>query len=133
MEPTNAKGRILVMDDEEFIRDLLALALGMFGFKTLVSSHGAEAIELFELAQKSGRPFDGLIIDIHIKNGLGGVETISRLLKLDAGVKAMVSSADANHPAMLNYRDFGFESVLPKPYSLSELQKGVHNLIQKKA
>ena len=130
MEPITAKGRILVLDDEEFIRSLLVHALSAFGFKALASSHGAEAIELFEVAQKSGRPFDGLIMDIHIRNGMGGVEAMNRLLEIDPGVKAMVSSSDINHPAMINYKDYGFKGFLTKPYSFKELQQELEKLIK---
>jgi CheY-like chemotaxis protein len=125
MESIKSNGCILIMDDEEFILNLLTHALGICGFKVLASKHGAEAIEFFELAQKAGTPFDALIMDLNIKNGMGGVETISRLLEIDPGVKAIVSSANTNHPAMLNHKAFGFKGLLPKPYSFKELCKEV--------
>jgi two-component system, cell cycle sensor histidine kinase and response regulator CckA len=131
MESMTSKGRILVMDDEEYIRVLLTRTLSVFGFKVHASKHGLEAIELFNLAQKAGRPFDALIMDLHIKNGMGGVETLSRLLEIDPEVKAVVSSADTNHPAMINHKAFGFKGFLPKPYSFKELKQEVHSLLLK--
>ncbi|RPI35512.1 MAG: response regulator [Nitrospiraceae bacterium] len=129
MSATNTKGRILVMDDEVFIRSMLLQALSSSGYKVYLSRHGAEAIKLFELAKKSGRPFDALIVDLKIKNGMDGSETISRLIKIDPDVKAIVSSSDPYHPAMLNHRDYGFKDILPRPFSIKELQEKVHLLI----
>jgi len=100
-----------------------------YDYNVKSASRALEVIELFNLAQKAGRPFDALIMDLHVKNGMGGVETLSRLLEIDPGVKAMVSSADTNHPAMLNHKSFGFKGLLPKPYSFKELKQEVHSLL----
>lgn len=129
MESIKSNGCILIMDDEEFILNFLTQALTVCGFKVLASKHGVEAIESFELAKKEGRPFDALIMDLNITNGMGGVETIRRLLEIDPEVKAIVSSANTNHPAMLNHKAFGFKGLLPKPYSFKELRKELSKLI----
>ena len=129
MESIKSNGCILIMDDEEPIRILLTQALTTCGFKVLATRHGVETIESFELAKKTGRPFDALIMDLHIKNGMGGIETMKRLLEIDPEVKAIVSSANTNHPAMLNHKAFGFKGVIPKPYSFKELKKEVYKLM----
>jgi len=117
------------MDDEDLICRMLFHALSTSGYKVFLSKHGGEAIELFELAKKSGRPFDALIVDLKIKNGMDGNETMQRLLDIDPEVKAIVSSADLFHPAMLDHRNHGFKGVLPKPYSIKQLQTMLHKLI----
>ena len=129
MTATGSKGRILVMDDEDLICKMLSHALSISGYKVFVSRHGLEAIELYKLAKKSGRPFDALIMDLKIKNGMDGHETMKRLIDIDPEVKAIVSSADLFHPAMLDHKNFGFKGSLPKPYSIKELQKMISTLI----
>ena len=58
-----------------------------------------------------------------------GEEAISRLLKINPEVKAIVSSAEYYHPAMRNYKGFGFKDILSKPYSLDELKTKLHKLL----
>jgi CheY-like chemotaxis protein len=129
MTATSSKGRILVMDDEELICKMLSHALSISGYKVFLSRHGLEAIELYELAKKSGRPFDALIMDLKIKNGMDGDEAMQRLIDIDPEVKAIASSADLFHPAMLDHKNYGFKGTLPKPYSIKELQKTLSRLI----
>jgi len=129
LEPVLSKGRILVMDDEECILNVLHHALSAFGYSPFLSRDGGEAIELYLTAVRSGNPFDALILDLNIKKGMCGEEAISRLLKINPEVKAIASSAEYNRPAMHNYKDFGFKEILPKPYSLNELKTLLHKLI----
>jgi CheY-like chemotaxis protein len=98
-----SKGRILVMDDEECILNVLYHALSAFSYTPFLSKNGEEAIELYLTAMKSGNPFDALIMDLNIKKGMCGEEAISRLLKINPDVKAIVSSAEYDRPAMRNY------------------------------
>jgi FixJ family two-component response regulator len=57
-----------------------------------------------------------------VPGGMGGKETIENLLKLDANVKAFVSSGYSNDPIMSEYQKYGFIGVLAKPYSIQELR-----------
>lgn len=117
------------MDDDESIRNMLHRALNIFGYKVCLSCHGTEAIEHYLSAKISGQPFDALILDLFIDNGLNGIETISRLRYIDPDIKAIISSGNTDHPAIVNHKDFGFKAALPKPYSLSELRRSVHILL----
>ena len=129
MQTVQSKGRILVMDDEECILKILHHALSAFGYTPFLSSNGDEAIELYLAAVKSGNPLDALIMDLNIKKGMGGEEAISRILKINPEVKAIVSSAEYDRPAMRNYKDFGFKGILSKPYSLNGLKTELHKLL----
>ena len=117
------------MDDDECIREMLLNALSIAGYDVCLSGHGVEAIECFLSAKKTERPFHALILDLSIKNGMDGVETIGRLAGIDPQVKAIVCSGHANHPAMHNPADFGFSGVLPKPFSFEQLRKEVDKVI----
>ncbi len=129
MQTIQSKGLILVMDDEECILNILNDALSAFGYSPFLSRNGDEAIELYLTAMKSGKPFDALILDLNIKKGMCGEEAISRLLKINPEVKAIVSSAEYDRPAMRNYKDFGFKGILSKPYSLNQLKTELHKLL----
>ena len=128
----HGKGKILVMDDEEFIRDVAIQMLRKIGYEVSVASDGDEAIEIYRQAQKSGKPFDIVILDLTIPGGMGGKETIEKLKKLDPDVNALVSSGYSNDPIMSNYREYGFKGVVKKPYRIQDMSEALQSVIMVK-
>jgi CheY-like chemotaxis protein len=128
--PVNYRGRVLVMDDEEIIRTILGVMLMAFGYETHMTAGGEEAIASYIAAKESGRPFDAVIIDLVIENGLEGKETMRRLLSLDPDVKAIVSSGNTEDPGVTNYWEYGFQGVLQKPYSINQLRQVLNYVIK---
>jgi CheY-like chemotaxis protein len=122
-KPVTAKRKILVMDDEELIRILASEMLSQLGYNVEVSKDGAEAIELYKKASESGSPFDAVFLDLTIKFGMGGKETIEKLLEIDSNVKAIISSGYSNDPIMSDFEDYGFKGVLARPFNMNELAK----------
>ncbi|MCF8057506.1 MAG: response regulator [Desulfocapsa sp.] len=114
-------GRILVMDDEEMIRNISEIMLRHMGYQVEVCVDGEEAIELYTKAMKEDQPYDAVIMDLTIPGGMGGKETLEELRAIDPKIKAIVSSGYANDPIMASYRQYGFMGVVPKPYSMNEL------------
>ncbi len=126
------KGRILVMDDEEIIRQLLEAELTNVGYEVELTVDGAEAIEHYRKARESGRPFDAVILDLTVPGGMGGKDVIKKMLELDPGVKAIVSSCYSTDPIMSDFKDYGFSGVVAKPYKLEQLEETLHSLLKKK-
>ncbi len=116
-------GRILVMDDELPIRDLARASLSHLGYEVDTAEHGNEALEKFQSAKSEGRPYAAIIMDLTVPGGMGGRETVKRLLDLDPHVKAIVSSGYSQDPVMANYREFGFVAMVEKPYKIESLAK----------
>ena len=114
-------GRILVMDDEEMIRNLAGNILTRLGYEPAFARHGDEAIHLYRKALSDNNPFDAVILDLTVKGGRGGKETIQELVAIDPAVRGIVSSGYANDPGVTNYRDYGFCAVVAKPYRINEL------------
>lgn len=113
--------KILVMDDEEPICDISSLALTRAGHTVTTCTKGEEALEIMDQARNHGVPFDLIILDLLIPEGMGGKETIMAVREVDDKVYAIVSSGYSNDPVMAEYRRFGFDAVLPKPYKLQDL------------
>lgn len=122
-------GRILIMDDEESIRDVCSQMLEHLGFEVETAVDGAEAIQKYLDAKNTGNPIDLVIMDLTIPGGMGGEEAIKQLRKLDSEVRAVVSSGYSNSPVMANYRDYGFNGVISKPYQINDLKSVVTKLV----
>jgi len=128
-EPIKGHGKIMIMDDEESIRDLGFQVLTRLGYEVALASDGDEAIALFKKAKKAGEPFDAVILDLTIPGGRGGKETINQLKEIDPKVKAMVASGYSDHPVMADFRDYGFIGVVSKPFNLNKLSQVLHDVL----
>jgi PAS domain S-box-containing protein len=117
------RARILVMDDEELVRDIAGRMLVHIGYEDIeYAANGADAVKLYRAAMESGKPFNVVILDLTIPGGMGGRETIKKLLKIDPGVKAIVSSGYADESVMAEYRGYGFSGMAAKPYTVDKLR-----------
>ena len=113
--------KVLLMDDEEMIRHVAGLMLSRLGHDAEFAKDGVEAIELYKKAKESGKPFDAVILDLTNEFGMGGKETIVKLLEVDPDVKAIISSGYSIDPVITNFRQYGFSGSLAKPYTGKEL------------
>ncbi len=122
-------GRILVMDDEEALRKLLKTVLTTLGYEVHAARDGAEAIALCERAKAAGRGFDAALLDLTVSGGMGGVEAASRLKELDPYLKLIVSSGYSHAAVMADFRHYGFDDVVPKPWAITELSKVLRRVL----
>jgi nitrogen-specific signal transduction histidine kinase/CheY-like chemotaxis protein len=123
------KCRVLVMDDEVFVRDVVGEMLEFIGFKAEFAADGTAAIKQYEDAMAAGGRFDAVIMDLTIADGMGGREAIKRLLEIDPEAKVIVSSGYSDDPVMSDYKSYGFKGVAVKPFKLDELNKTLHEVI----
>ncbi len=114
------KGRVLVMDDEPSIRVAASRMLERFGFEPETSCDGKEAVEKFRSAHTEGTPFSLVIMDLTVPGGMGGVEALAEMQKIDPAVRAIVSSGYSSDAVMGNYERHGFRGVLTKPYGIDD-------------
>ncbi len=127
-DPETGQGKILVMDDDKAVRMVTVQMLAILGFSAVTACDGNKTIEHYKAAMESGEPFEGVIIDLTIRGGMGGQETMSRLLEIDPDVKALVSSGYSNDPVMANFHDYGFKGVIKKPFNIRELGECMLNI-----
>jgi PAS domain S-box-containing protein len=129
-KPEIHTGRILLMDDEKSIRKVTKQMLSRLGYDPDFAKDGTEAIELYKGAIESGKPFEAVILDLTIKEGMGGVDTIKRLIEIDPQIRAIVSSGYSNDPVMTNFRAYGFIGALPKPYPMKDLSDALNKVTE---
>ncbi len=122
-------GRILVMDDEEEIREVMGEMLSFLGYETHFAKSGEEALQIFREAKKEGPPFDLVVMDLTIPGGMGGKETIKRMLQEDPELRAIVSSGYSNDPVMADYEEYGFKGVIRKPYTINNFSRVIYKAI----
>ncbi|MFH0924648.1 MAG: response regulator [bacterium] len=125
----SGKGRILFMDDQGDIRDMVEAMLTYLGYEVICARDGAEAVKLYAQMKKKRQIFDAVILDITVPGGMGGKETIKELCEIDPKVTAIISSGYSNDPIMSDYKRYGFKGVLSKPYEIKELSDVLHKVI----
>lgn len=118
------------MDDKEPLRELSQEMLTRLGHDAEVTCHGEETLERYQAALAAGKPFDIVILDLTIRGGMGGEETLKNLLAIDPALKAVVSSGYSENTAMADYLSHGFKGRLMKPYSLKDLKDTLNWLME---
>ena len=125
------KGKILLMDDEQIILDVTLEVLKFLGYDVMFAQNGEEALALYVQEKNAGSPFDIVILDLSVPEGMGGKETIIRLKEFDSSVKAIVSSGYGNDPVVQDYTGYGFSGKLSKPYKINDLKLILEQLMAK--
>ncbi len=125
----SGQGRILVMDDEKQVREIMKEMLEMLGYRVECAKEGSEAVELYRKGMEEGVPYAAVILDLTVPGGVGGIETIASLQDMDPNVKAIVSSGYSSDPVMAKYGEYGFQSVLAKPYRLQDVNDVLRKLV----
>jgi CheY-like chemotaxis protein len=125
------KGKVLLMDDEQIILDVTLEVLNYLEYEVRFARDGEAALGLYRQEKEAGMPFDLVILDLSVPEGLGGKETIALLKAYDPAVKAVVSSGHSNDPVVQDYLHYGFSGKLSKPYKISDLKELLEQQIKK--
>lgn len=124
------KGKILLMDDEQIILEVTEEVLKFLGYEVMFAREGQAALDLYKQEKNAGAPFDLVILDLSVPQGMGGKEAIGLFKAFDPEVKAVVSTGYSNDPAVLDFRGYGFSGKLSKPYKINDLKKVLEHLIK---
>jgi PAS domain S-box-containing protein len=123
------RGRILVMDDDEGVLTIAEKFLAYLGYEFEMARDGSEAVHRYSEAKGSGRPFDVVVLDLTVPGGMSGRDCVARLIEIDPGVRAVLSSGYINDPVVINYLSHGFRDVITKPYRIEELSRVLHRIL----
>jgi two-component system, cell cycle sensor histidine kinase and response regulator CckA len=125
--PENKK--IIFMDDDEIVWRVIKFMADRLGYDVSFTKNGEETIELYKESMKHSEPYSALVLDLNIDRGMGGEETIKKLLTLDPRIKVIVSSGDCYDPVMINFQKFGFVSSVGKPFDLGKLDNALSKAV----
>ena len=121
--------KILVMDDEQVVRDVLKIQLQTLGHDAETAADGEEAIDKYKQALEEGTPFDIVVLDLTVPAGMGGEETAQQIMSMDKDANIVVVSGYSTNPIMDNYREYGFKATVTKPFGLNELSRMVKKVL----
>ncbi len=121
--------RILIMDDEPHICQLLEQLLERFGALPATVDDGSQVVSEYQEALERGEPYDLVIVDLTVPGGMGGQEAAENILQLDPKAKIVVSSGYTNDLVMAQYQDYGFKGRVVKPYQIGELKMALERVL----
>lgn len=122
-------GSIVIMDDEPYIRETLELLLTQIGFNVVATAHGQEALEALVKLADGGDPAVAVLLDITVREGLGGKEIIGAIREKYPALPAVVISGYSNDRVMGHYQEFGFNAALVKPFRMGDLREVLAKLL----
>jgi len=127
--PRERRPRVLFMDDEAPVRDVVRKILTAHGFDVHCTRDGQEAIEAWRRARDFGSAFDLILVDLDVRGGMGGQETVARLKGEFPGIKALLTTGYVDDVLLETYREHGFLGVIPKPFHLDKLVQAVGRVL----
>jgi CheY-like chemotaxis protein len=126
-----AKGKILVMDDEELVRTVAGKMLEFLGYRSVLAKNGEEAVSLYQKHLAEGQPFDAAILDWLVPDGMDGFRTMEALLLIDPKAKGILSSGYAEQEEEGKPSASGFSGTIGKPYELKTLHSTLEAVLGK--
>ena len=122
-------GSILIMDDDTIVLTALQKLLVLLGYSATCAQNGEEAIEIYKQRMNDNTPFSAVILDLTVRGGMGGKEAVKKLREIDSNAKVIVTSGYSNDPIISDYSSYGFDGVIPKPFTMDELSSAISNVI----
>ena len=110
------------MDDDKDLAQSLIDVLAMMGHKVKDTPDGEEAVRVYKEALESGSPFDVVILDLTVPGGMGGKEAARLIRQCHKEARICVSTGYSNEMLLSEYREYGFDGVLMKPYKVEDLR-----------
>ncbi len=126
---TRGNGTILLMDDDEMVRDATSQMLDILGYQSVKVGTGQEAVARYQAAMASNTPFRAVIMDLTIAGGMGGKEAVRQVLQHDPEAKVLVVSGYGNEPVLANPKAYGFSASLVKPFAMDDLARQLNDML----
>lgn len=115
--------KLLILEDDSMVSGMMKIMLERSGYICDVAIDEDEAFQLFCNARQSGVPYSAIIFDLVLaEDSLGGLRTLRRIKETEPGIKTILCSGFASSPVVKNYKNYGFDSCLCKPFTGASLK-----------
>lgn len=128
---TKGHGRILLLEDEEIVKKAAVRMLTELGYACETTADGKDTIARYKAAAAAGAPFDAVIMDLTIPGGMGGRDAVKELKAQFPEARVLVSSGYSDEAVMADFKSYGFDAMLPKPYQYEDLAETLNKLLKK--
>lgn len=122
--------RILVMDDEAPVRQLVSRMLDRMGFSVMTTCDGQAAVDAYAQAQKAGEPFDLVVMDLLVAKGMGGQQATAEILADYPDARIMVASGYSETPVLARPGAYGFCGQISKPFDVTDFQREIRRVLE---
>ncbi|HDH82082.1 MAG TPA: response regulator [Thermoplasmatales archaeon] len=127
----NMKKRILVVDDEEPIQELIKVYLSPLNAEIYPAFTGEDALKMYEEMMRMGKKPDLVIMDLKLP-GIDGIETIKRLLRIDPEALIYGFTAFSNSVWASRMLKAGAKKVIPRSMGFNGLKELVQEVIERR-
>jgi two-component system response regulator PilR (NtrC family) len=124
--PPTRKGTILVVDDEEIMREILETLLTREGYEVKLASSGEEGLDLARAL-----PFDAAVVDIMMP-GINGIETLDELRRIDEDLAVIIITAYASIESAISAMKSGAFDYITKPFKNDEVLVVIRNAMERR-
>lgn len=122
-------GRVLIVDDEKLVQNVLVEMLEIIGYATDVAVEGEAGRDKYLAAQNHGNPYALVIMDLTIPGGMGGQEATKEILAIDPDARVIATSGYSTDPIMARFLDYGFCGRISKPFRLDDVKREVSRVL----
>ncbi|MGI6657455.1 MAG: response regulator [Desulfobulbus sp.] len=121
--------RVLIMDDDEMMRMVDERMFEHCGCEVVMTAEGGAAVEAYQHQLEAGTPFDLVVLDLWVGEGMGGDEAARLIAALDPEAVLIAVSGDENNPLMQQPSLGGFADSLSKPFSIESIKELVQRFL----
>lgn len=118
--------RVLVMDDEEMLREVAVSMLEEMGFQVLQAEEGGQAVKQYQQAMEQGAPLDLVLMDMTVPVGMDGIEAAQKILDMDANARIIICTGHAVDGVLSRYSGIPFSGAISKPYNYEGFSRAIN-------
>jgi len=124
-EASVPRGTILLVDDEEIVREVAQEMLKVMGYEVLTAKGGKDAIKIYK---KNGDTIDLVLLDM-VMPDIGGSEVYDRLKEKNPGIKVLLSSGYGIDGEAMEIMERGCHGFIQKPFKISDLSQEIQKIL----
>lgn len=129
-EVISGQGCVLVVDDQDSVRQAAQRLLEKLGYRTIAAADGQQAIDLYRQHAHTEDPVSAVLLDMTLPGGLDGEEVKEEICRMDGAARVIATSGWFDDGIEGQLMAQGYVGVLPKPYAVEKLSQTMHEALR---